>query len=333
MRDQAVPGHNRWHPDIPPAVTCKPGTVFRVECREWTDGQIGNDDSANDVRDVDLSTRAHALRPDLRRGRRARRPAGRRHPRPRAGARRRSVPSPARAGATPGSSPRRTAAASSPTSSPTPTRRSGTSPGRSATSRHIPGVEFTGIIHPGPVRAPRRQPDLLARWNAREQALIDTDPDRVPPLALPPLPDIAVLGARPPATTLARAAADGARTVPARENGGNQDIKNLSKGSRVFYPVFVDGRKLSGRRPALLPGRRRDHLLRRDRDGRLHRLPRRPHQGRHGDLRRHDQPDLHAGQRRAALLGVRHVHRHRASTTRPTRSSTSTRRSPTATPA
>src|ERR671922_2195052 len=60
MRDQAVPGHNRWHPDIPAAVMVKPGSEFRVECREWTDGQIGNNDSANDVRDVDL-THAHML--------------------------------------------------------------------------------------------------------------------------------------------------------------------------------------------------------------------------------------------------------------------------------
>ena len=60
MRDQAVPGHNRWHPDIPPAVTVKPDSSIRVECREWTDGQIGNNDSANDVRDVDLN-RAHML--------------------------------------------------------------------------------------------------------------------------------------------------------------------------------------------------------------------------------------------------------------------------------
>src|SRR5688500_4773786 len=55
MRDQAVPGHNRWHPDIPAAVTVKPGSDFRIECKEWTDGQIGNNDSANDVRDVDLA--------------------------------------------------------------------------------------------------------------------------------------------------------------------------------------------------------------------------------------------------------------------------------------
>ncbi|HXO50919.1 MAG TPA: acetamidase/formamidase family protein, partial [Mycobacterium sp.] len=60
MRNQAVPGHNRWHPDIPAAVNVRPGQSIRVECREWTDGQIGNNDSANDVRDVDL-THAHML--------------------------------------------------------------------------------------------------------------------------------------------------------------------------------------------------------------------------------------------------------------------------------
>ena len=42
MADQAVPGHNRWHPDIPAANSVSPGSDFRVECREWTDAQIGN---------------------------------------------------------------------------------------------------------------------------------------------------------------------------------------------------------------------------------------------------------------------------------------------------
>ncbi len=60
MRDQAAPGHNRWHPDIPAVSSVKAGSEFRIECREWTDGQIGNNDSANDVRDVDL-TYAHML--------------------------------------------------------------------------------------------------------------------------------------------------------------------------------------------------------------------------------------------------------------------------------
>src|SRR5260370_37550775 len=47
--------HNRWHPDIPMIEMFKPGSEFRVECFDWTGGQIENDDSANDVRDVDLS--------------------------------------------------------------------------------------------------------------------------------------------------------------------------------------------------------------------------------------------------------------------------------------
>ncbi len=74
--------------------------------------------------------------------------------------------------------------------------------------------------------------------------LIATDPNRVPPLALPPLPTDAVLGSLT-GDAFTRAAAEAARTAPPRENGGNQDIKNLTRGSRVFYPVFVDGANLS----------------------------------------------------------------------------------------
>ncbi len=40
-------------------------------------------------------------------------------------------------------------------------------------------------------------------------------------------------------------AAEGARTIPGRENGGNCDIKNLTRGCRVYFPVFVEGANLS----------------------------------------------------------------------------------------
>jgi formamidase len=46
--------HNRWHPDIPMVAKVKPGDDFIVECYDWTGGQIKNNDSAEDVRDVDL---------------------------------------------------------------------------------------------------------------------------------------------------------------------------------------------------------------------------------------------------------------------------------------
>ena len=38
-----------------PRRRCARASEFRVECREWTDAQLGNNDSANDVRDVDLT--------------------------------------------------------------------------------------------------------------------------------------------------------------------------------------------------------------------------------------------------------------------------------------
>ena len=47
--------HNRWHPDIPMVTMVKPGDEFRVECLDWTGGQIKNDDNANDIRDVDFN--------------------------------------------------------------------------------------------------------------------------------------------------------------------------------------------------------------------------------------------------------------------------------------
>ena len=52
--DQAIVGHNRWHGDIPAQVHVNPGDSFRVHCREWFDGAIHNDDSADDVLNAPL---------------------------------------------------------------------------------------------------------------------------------------------------------------------------------------------------------------------------------------------------------------------------------------
>jgi formamidase len=41
------------------------------------------------------------------------------------------------------------------------------------------------------------------------------------------------------------AAKEAARTVPPREHGGNCDIKNLSRGSKVYFPVYVKDGGLS----------------------------------------------------------------------------------------
>src|SRR6478752_5279028 len=243
MRDQAVPGHNRWHPDIPAAVNVRPGPSIRVECREWTDGQIGNNDSANDVRDVDL-THAHMLSGPIYVE----------------GAEQGDLlvvdildlgPVPQEVGDAPGQGwgytgifAKHNGGGFLTDTFPDAYKAIWDFAGQKCTSRHIPGVEYTGITHPG-LFGTAPSAELLARWNARERALIATDPDRVPPLALPPLPD-QVLGGTASGDVLAAIGRDGARTVPARENGGNHDIKNFTRGSRVFYPVHVPGAMLSG---------------------------------------------------------------------------------------
>lgn len=61
------------------------------------------------------------------------------------------------------------------------------------TSRHIPGVRFAGQIHPGLIGCLPSH-DLLKTWNKRELGLIATDPDRVPPLANPPVSRTAHMG-------------------------------------------------------------------------------------------------------------------------------------------
>jgi formamidase len=43
----------------------------------------------------------------------------------------------------------------------------------------------------------------------------------------------------------AKIGAEGARTVPPREHGGNCDIKDLSRGSKIYFPVYVPGGGLS----------------------------------------------------------------------------------------
>jgi formamidase len=47
--------HNRWHPDIPMVSWVNPGDDFIIETYDWTGGFIKNNDSADDVRDIDLS--------------------------------------------------------------------------------------------------------------------------------------------------------------------------------------------------------------------------------------------------------------------------------------
>ncbi|MFQ3172609.1 MAG: formamidase [Oleispira sp.] len=227
--------HNRWHPDIPMVATVKPGDDFKVECLDWTGGQIKNNDDASDVRDVDL-TQVHFLSGPI-----------------------------AVEGAEPGDLlvvdildigtfdesqwgfngffSKQNGGGFLDEHFPEAQKSIWDFNGMFTSSRHIPGVEFAGLIHPGLIGTlPSKE--MLETWNTREKELYDTEPDRVPALACMPYAETAHMGRMKPEDAKI-AAAEGARTVPPREHGGNCDIKDLSRGSKVYFPVYVKGAGLS----------------------------------------------------------------------------------------
>jgi formamidase len=227
--------HNRWHPDIPIVAWVKPGDEFRIECIDWTGGQIGNNDSANDVDVVNL-TKVHYLSGPV--GVEGAEPGDL------------LVVDILEIGALPDSEWGFTGIFSKTNGGgflvdhyPDARKAIWDFHGIYTSSRHIPNVEFAGIMHPGLIGClPSKE--LLDTWNKREAELFATDPDRVPPLCALPVPETAHMGRMEPSAAK-EAAKEGARTVPPREHGGNCDIKNLTKGSKVYFPVYVKGGGLS----------------------------------------------------------------------------------------
>jgi formamidase len=245
MDQQDMPGHNRWHPDIPAVASVNPGEIFRIECKDWTDGQIKDNDDPSDVENVDLTV-VHVLSGPIWVN-----------------------------GAQPGDIlvvdlldigalqgdewgftgifDRGNGGGFLTDHYPKAAKAIWDFQGIYTTSRHIPGVRFAGITHPGLIGcAPSHE--LLAKWNKRESELMASQPDLrtygaskvgdLSILATLPNPTRAILGQTGPAD-FARIAAEAARTVPPREHGGNCDIKNLSRGTRIYFPVYVEGAKLS----------------------------------------------------------------------------------------
>ena len=227
--------HNRWHPDIPMACWVKPGDDFILETYDWTAGAIKNNDDASDVRDVDLTTvhylsgpvGVHGAEPGdllvvdlLDIGAKADSQWGFN-----------------------GFFSRQNGGGFLTDHFPSAQKAIWDFKGMFTSSRHIPGVNFAGLIHPGLIGC-LPDPVMLADWNRREQELIDTNPTRVPPLANAPLAATAHMG-KLQGQARDDAAATGARTVPPREHGGNCDIKDLSRGSKIFFPVYVNGAGLS----------------------------------------------------------------------------------------
>jgi len=235
--DQQRGLHNRWHPAIPPVATVKPGQVFKIECVDWTGAQIGNNDNSDDVKNVNL-TKVHNLSGPV-----------------------------AVDGAEPGDALVVDILDVTPFEK-MPWGYTGIFElnnggglfarefnskackaiwdfhGIYASSRHIPGVRFAGVSHPGLIGTAPSQ-ELLDVWNARERGLIAEHPGAVPPVAFAPEPVGAYVGQDLSNDVKDKIASEGARTIPGREHGGNCDIKNLSRGSRCYFPVFVKGANLS----------------------------------------------------------------------------------------
>ncbi len=222
--------HNRWHPDIPMACWVNPGDEFILETFDWTGGFIKNNDSADDVRDIDLST-VHYLSG----------PVGVKGAEPGdllvvdlldIGAKQDSL------WGFNGFFSKKNGGGFLTEHFPLAQKSIWDIHGMFTKSRHVPGVSYAGLIHPGLIGC---LPDhkMLEAWNTREQELIDSNPG-VTGLANPPFSGTAHMG-KLTGEAKEKAAATAARTVPPREHGGNCDIKDLSRGSKVYFPVYVDG--------------------------------------------------------------------------------------------
>lgn len=94
-----------------------------------------------------------------------------------------------------------------------------------ARSAEIPGVAIPADIFPGVVGvAPSHE--LMAKLRAREQELADRG---------------GMVAGQEPDAAVPALAAEGLRTVPPREIGGNLDVRGLVAGSRAMFPVHVPG--------------------------------------------------------------------------------------------
>ncbi|KAE7999705.1 hypothetical protein FH972_004110 [Carpinus fangiana] len=243
--EQQPPLHNRWHPDIPPVAE-----VFRVEMMDFSGGRITQDDTAEDIKHADPSI-VHYLSGPIRVVDEDGIPA---------------KPGDLMAieilnlGPLPGDEWGFTASFDRENGGgfltdhfPCATKAIWYFEGIYAYSPHIPGVRFPGLTHPGVIgTAPSME--LLNKWNEREREVEENGLQTLKlcevvhsrPLANLPKTKGCLLGKIEGSTPeWEKIAMEAARTIPGRENGGNRDIKNLSRDSKIYLPVFVDGANFS----------------------------------------------------------------------------------------
>jgi formamidase len=210
----AARGHNRWHPDIPPAATVEPGDTVTFEIRDSRDREITRESTHEDM--LDLPSLAHPLTGPVEV----------------AGAQPDDVLELEVLGYEtddfgwtaifPGSG-------FLPDVFAEPFVVKWELADGMARSEQLPGVAVPACTHAGVIGVAPSQ-ELFERVLARERALAERG-GRVH------LPEAEY--AWPPE------AAYGLRTYPPRENGGNIDIRDLGPGARLWLPVHVPGALLS----------------------------------------------------------------------------------------
>jgi formamidase len=214
LRDQPTTGHNRFHPDVPPIVTVDEGEEVVLATRDGVDGQFGPGTTEADMAAMDAGAIHPLTGPVFVKG-----------------ARPGDVleiefldivPQPhAFTAIVPGLGFLRDLF-----TAPFLVHwqiRDGWATSPKLPGVRIPGAPFMGVSGVAPSAAQVRA------WTARENALLGRGG-----LVFPPDAAGAVPGRGPAAT-------EGLRTVPPRENGGNFDVKQLTKGSKLRLPVAVEG--------------------------------------------------------------------------------------------
>ena len=204
-------GHNRWHPEIEPIASVATGEEITLETRDGLDAALGPDSTVDDVLAVDLRL-PHAL-------------TGPVHVE----------------GAVPGDvlAVEILALESAPF----------------GVTCVVPGFGYLSDLFADPV---------LVRWRIDDGVARSDD---LPGVAVPEALFPGVLGVAPshallveirererdlrerggavadeaPEAAIPASAADGLRTIPPRETGGNMDVRGLVAGSTVYFPVYVDG--------------------------------------------------------------------------------------------
>ncbi len=210
--DEPHTGHNRYHPDIDPILEVEDGATVEFETRDAIDGQLGPDATEADFATMDPGAVHPLTGPVFVKG------------------------------AEPGDALEVEFLEIAPADHgfsaiipglgflrdlfDAPFLAQWTLADGWATSPQIPGVRIPAAPFMG-ISATAPSAEALAAWNDREQRLAERG-------GVAHLP--AADGAVPAGCGLS-----GLRTNPPRENGGNFDVKQLTTGSRLVLPVFVEG--------------------------------------------------------------------------------------------